>query len=107
MKGTGMADMKDQYLKNTRAVETSYVKIPVRTLSDKRLSSVDWRVFVAIARFASLGTDGRHCWENQVKIAALAKVEAEIAYRSILRLHEWGYLDIHRDSSTRQYSVIR
>ena len=91
---------------NARKAKHQFGAIPVRAISDKRLSAADWRVLGAIARSDSFGKNGRHCYANQTTIGEWANVTRTTANKSIGKLHDLGYVAITRLNGRREYSIV-
>lgn len=86
-----------------------FAALPVRALSDRRLSGNDLRVLGAIASFDWFGRNGYGCTVDARKLADRAGVDRRHLSRHASRLVDLGYIVIGRSETDRRkhvYSVV-
>jgi len=86
-----------------------FAAIPLRALSDRRLSRGDFRMLGALAYFDRLGRNHAGCFAGRDKIAEVSGIRAKDQARHTAHLEEFGYLEIKRSATDRRkriYSLI-
>ena len=90
-------------------MSVQFAAIPVRALSDARLTGSDFRLLGAIARYDRFGRNNTGCYVNARRLAADAAIHYKHLGRQTQRLEELGYITTHPSETDRRrkiYSVI-
>jgi DNA-binding MarR family transcriptional regulator len=92
-----------------RTSDVAFAPIPMRALSDERLSTIHYRALGAIAYRDGLGRNKQGCWASPQDLAELCRVNDKNMITAISDLVTWGYASREPrpdDKRKRVYRVL-
>lgn len=83
-----------------------FAPLPIRCVTDERLSALDFRVLTAIAAHDRLTANGLGCTAGQARLAQLTGCHPKSLPRTIARLADIGYLTVEPMGRSRRMRVV-
>ena len=82
-----------------------FAPIPLRAMSDSRLTAECWRVLAVVAAHDRLGKNGTGCYASHERLARMARCHTKALSRTLKKLAKCGYLEVAVNQNDRRRSV--
>jgi DNA-binding MarR family transcriptional regulator len=103
-KGSNVMDAK---VRKDRLRKELFAPLPIRAISDQRLSGRHLRVLAAIAYHDRFGRNGQGCWAGRRRLAAEAGIAGTHVSNMLSDLRSWAYIKSERHPMNRRTTIHR